>query len=101
MHPWEDFAETVNVYLDIMAIASTANDQGRTNFDLSPGADAKALVLEVLNIVVEASEYNFDLGLQPLLPEQLSTAVLEKLFYVHLLRSKKLSLSQPLMVARQ
>ena len=101
MHPWEDFAETVNVYLDIMAIASTANDQGRTNFDLSPRADANALVLEVLNIVVEASEYNFDLGLQPLLPEQLSTPVLEKLCYVHSLRSKKLSPSQPLMVARK
>ena len=87
MHPWEDFAETVNVYLDIMAIASTANDQRRANFDLSPKADAKVLVNEVLKIVVEVSEYNFDLGLQPLLPEKLSIAVLNKLCYVHALRA--------------
>jgi hypothetical protein len=86
MHPWEDFAETVNVYLDIMAIASTANDQGRAKFDLSPKADVQALVREVLKIVIEVSEYNFDLGLQPLLPEKLSAAALDKLSYVHALR---------------
>ena len=74
-----------------MAIASTANDQGRANFDLSPQADVGGLVREVLKIVVEASEYNFDLGLQPLLPEKLPKAVLTKLNYVHALRSKELS----------
>ncbi|TWU58260.1 putative zinc-binding metallopeptidase [Rubripirellula reticaptiva] len=86
MHPWEDFAETVNVYLDIMAIATTANEIGGRSLDLSPTADPSQLVAGVLEIVVEVSEYNFDLGLAPLLPEKLHTAVLEKLAYVHCLR---------------
>ena len=87
MHPWEDFAETVNVYLDIMAIAVTAVDLGNRNLDLSAGADAYDLVSSILKIVVEVSEYNFDLGLLPLLPEQLPLPVMKKLAYVHSLRS--------------
>ena len=87
MHPWEDFAETVNVYLDIMAIATTANDIGGRHLNLSPEADAKKLVKSVLNIVIQVSEYNFDLGLQPLLPERLPPTVVNKLSYVHSLRS--------------
>ncbi len=87
MHPWEDFAETVNVYLDIMAIATTANSIGGRGLELSPNSDAGELVHRVLDIVVEVSEYNFDLGLLPLLPERLSPSVIEKLTYVHSLRS--------------
>jgi len=86
MHPWEDFAETVNAYLDIMAIATTANDQGRGDIDLSPTANAETLVAAVLRIVVEVSEYNFDLGLQPLLPEKLPPPVMQKLAFLHRLR---------------
>ena len=87
MHPWEDFAETVNVYLDIMAIATTANDLGGRDFDMSPDGDVNKLVASILKIVVEVSEYNFDLGLLPLLPEQLSPPVMEKLAFVHSLRN--------------
>ena len=87
MHPWEDFAETVNVYLDIMAIATTANDIGGQNLDLSPDTDAAKLVESVLDIVIRVSEYNLDLGLLPLLPERLSPTVVQKLSYVHSLRS--------------
>ncbi len=86
MHPWEDFAETVNAYLDIMAIATTANDQGRAAFDLSPRADREQLVNDVLDIAIEVNEYNYDLGLLPLLPERFPQPVLEKLAYVHSLR---------------
>ncbi len=91
MHPWEDFAETVNVYLDIMAIATTATELGQSELDLSATADAGQLVSSVLKIVVEVSEYNFDLGLMPLLPERIPPAVIEKLAYVHALRSKAIS----------
>ncbi|MDA8746216.1 putative zinc-binding metallopeptidase, partial [Rubripirellula amarantea] len=65
MHPWEDFAETVNVYLDITAIATTACDLSQRKLDLSAKADAEQLVSSVLDIVIEVSEYNFDLGLLP------------------------------------
>ena len=88
MHPWEDFAETVNAYLDILAIATTANDIGGRKLDLSANADAENLVKSVLEIVVEVSEYNFDLGLSSLLPERLPPAVIAKLAYIHSLRSK-------------
>ena len=87
MHPWEDFAETVNAYLDIMAIATTANDLGSRMLDLSPGAEVAEVVSSILRIVVEVSEYNFDLGLLPLLPEHLPPSVMEKLAYVHSLRN--------------
>ncbi|MCC9643225.1 putative zinc-binding metallopeptidase [Rhodopirellula sp. JC740] len=89
MHPWEDFAETVNVYLDIMAIATTSNALAGKKLDLSADADHRKLVQAVLKIVIEVSEYNLDLGLLPLLPEQLSPAVLDKLAFIHELRSAK------------
>lgn len=41
MHPWEDFAETVNLYLDIMAIATTANDIADRQLDLSAAANTQ------------------------------------------------------------
>jgi hypothetical protein len=48
------------------------------------------LVEAVLTIVVEVSEYNFDLGLKSLLPERLPPTVLDKLAYIHSLRSQSL-----------
>ncbi len=96
MHPWEDFAETVNVYLDIMAIATTANDIADRKMDLTPAASPQQLVAKVLEIVIEVSEYNFDLGLMPLLPECLSQAVMDKLAFVHRLRSRHLALEKSL-----
>ncbi len=94
MHPWEHFAETVNVYLDIMAIATTANDISDRKLDLTPAASPQQLVAKVLEIVIEVSEYNFDLGLMPLLPERLSQAVMDKLAFVHRLRSRHLALEK-------
>lgn len=87
MHPWEDFAETVNLYLDIMAIGTTAAEQGMSKLDLSPQIYMNGIVQAVLQIAVTVSEFNFDLGLLPLLPERLSPAVVEKLAFIHRLRS--------------
>lgn len=87
MHPWEDFAETVNAYLDLMALATTAVEQHRLQLDLSAQGKMDKIVKAVLELVVEVSQYNFDLGLQPLLPEQLAAPVVKKLQYVHRLRS--------------
>ena len=71
-------------------IATTATDVGGRALNMSPSADPEQLVSEVLNIVIEVSEYNFDLGLSALLPERLPPAVIEKLAYVHSLRSLSL-----------
>ncbi|TWU46535.1 hypothetical protein Poly59_55080 [Rubripirellula reticaptiva] len=72
-----------------MAIATTANAHGRICIDLSTDNEASNLVATVLQIVVEVSEYNFDLGLQPLLPERLLPPVIDKLAYVHSLRHSR------------
>jgi hypothetical protein len=90
MHPWEDFAETVNVYLDIAAIAHTANDQQLARINLSPQASCEELVAEVLKIAVAVSEFNLDLGLTPILTERISQSVIEKLSFVHNLRSQSM-----------
>jgi hypothetical protein len=88
MHPWEDFAETVNVYLDVMAIAEISNSQGMTSIDVSPGAATSEIVASVLKVAVNISEFNLDFGLLPLLPEKFSPKVIEKLAYIHNLRSE-------------
>jgi hypothetical protein len=87
MHPWEDFAETTNLYLDMQAVTTTARDSGW----LKPKqiADEIAigeLVREALKIAVMVSELNSDLGLPTLLPESIEATVLEKLRYIHELR---------------
>lgn len=86
MHPWEDFAETVNAYLDLMAIAETARDQKLVDIDVSPAAEVSRIIQQTLPMAVAISEFNTDLGLQPLLPEQLSPAAVTKLNFVHSLR---------------
>lgn len=87
MHPWEDFAETVNAYLDIMAIGATARDLGRLDIDIASIEEISPVIPAILEIATEVSEYNFDLGLLPLLPERLSPTVVEKLSFMHSLRS--------------
>lgn len=86
MHPWEDFAETVNAYLDLMAIAETARDQKLGDIDVSPAAEISRVIQQVLPMAVAISEFNTDLGLPPLLPEHLSHAAVAKLGFVHRLR---------------
>ena len=86
MHPWEDFAETVNAYLDLMAIADTARDQKLCDIDTRYSADMPRIIQQTLPMAVAISEFNTDLGLPALLPEQLSQAAVNKLSFVHSLR---------------
>src|SRR5262249_29395071 len=60
MHPCEDFAETVNAYLDLMAIAITANDQKVMNIDTGPKASIESIVQLTLQIAIMVSEFNLD-----------------------------------------
>ncbi len=91
MHPWEDFAESTNLYLDLLAVISTAQ--------LSPLAgrlmasvhekEIGEIVRKALDIAIFASELNADLGLAPLLPENIPSAVVSKLAFIHGLRHWK------------
>jgi hypothetical protein len=86
MHPWEDFAETVNVYLDLMALAETARDQLGSNIDTSANGCVATFISELLDLAITVSEFNFDMGLNALLPERFNDEVVCKLSYVHSLR---------------
>lgn len=86
MHPWEDFAETVNVYLDVMALAETARDQLGVEVDTSNTACVAIFISRLLDLAIAVSEFNYDMGLSSLLPERFNDDVVCKLSYVHGLR---------------
>lgn len=88
MHPWEDFAECTNVYLDILSIAETANDQGFPTIPIGSEAKIEEIIHDTLRLAVVISEFNCDLGLPPLLPEKIPVPVVQKLGYIHSLRRK-------------
>ncbi len=84
MHPWEDFAESVNLYLDMQAIAITAKDSGWLWKETIPcELEIAELVQETLKVAVAVSELNSDLGLPALLPENIKAPVLAKLSFIH------------------
>ncbi|HBN75437.1 MAG TPA: hypothetical protein DD473_06390 [Planctomycetaceae bacterium] len=86
MHPMEDMAETMNVYLDLISIARTANVFHYSKIDISPRANIDKFVQDTLKVAVVVSEFNSDLGLMPLLPEQLPQSVVDKIGFIHSLR---------------
>ena len=84
MHPWEDFAETSRCYLELMALLTTAVDQGTVQSnDLN---SIEAIVNLGLETAVKASEFSRDLGLPALLHQQFNAAVIRKLEFIHNLR---------------
>ncbi|WP_149498275.1 zinc-binding metallopeptidase family protein [Roseiconus lacunae] len=81
MHPWEDFAETFNAYLDMVAIARTFDHfQSDGDVDLT---DFDALIVRYRRIGVMANELNRDIGLLDLVPEVFTPPVIEKMQFVH------------------
>lgn len=85
MHPWEDFAETVALYLDMNAICSNAEWFGWKEF-ASETDSIEQIVNEAIRISCFVSECNLDMGLSVLIPEVINAKVLEKLSYIHRLR---------------
>lgn len=88
MHPWEDFAETFAAYMDMVAIIHTAG-----HFQLNEQTDAvcgdfKAMLTAYRAIGIVANELNRDVGLLDLVPEVFTDPVVEKLNFVHSIRSR-------------
>ena len=83
MHPWEDFAESFNAYLDMAAVVSTSRNFNLTDCDSS---DFDAMVLAYERIGIIGNELNRDLGLLDLVPEVFTPPVVEKLRFIHGLR---------------
>jgi hypothetical protein len=98
MHPWEDFAETTNLYLDLLALIETSCET--TTLGLTPTITIddpmEAIVKRALEIAVAVSEFNADLGLPALLPENIATPVQMKLTMIHSLRLPSEAVSQRL-----
>ena len=83
MHPWEDFAETFALYLDMADVLDTAS-----HTELATGFDVRTMELDemiahYLELGVAANELNRSMGLVDLVPEVLTTAVCDKLAFVH------------------
>lgn len=82
MHSWEDFAETFNAYLDMVAIVTTASYFQRIKLDVDL-RDFDALLDAYRAIGIVANEMNRDMGLLDLVPEVFTPPVIEKLRFVH------------------
>ncbi len=85
MHPWEDFAETFNTYLDMISVLDTADNNDLLQM---PGEDLQDTQLEALlsryaDLSLKVNEVNRSLGLPDLLPETFTKPVVDKLRYIH------------------
>jgi hypothetical protein len=85
MHPWEDFAETWNAYLDMVSVLDTSENthllQQEDNILEENVFDT--LVAGYLEIGMKVNEINRSLGLIDLVPEVFSAPVLQKMGYIH------------------
>lgn len=80
MHPWEDFAETFGVYLDMHAILATSEHFGMA---VGNSHTLDEMTAEYKHIGVLVNELNRDIGLPDLVPEVFTKAIVEKLRFVH------------------
>ncbi len=80
MHPWEDFAETFNAYLDMRAVLATASFFGLSRVKRM---SVKRMVAEYGRIGVIANEMSRDMGLIDLVPTIVNSPVIEKMEFIH------------------
>jgi len=81
MHPWEDWAETFALYLDITSVLDTAVNMGLIGpVDFS---DLHAMVGRYRQLGLVLNELNREMGLIDVVPEVPAWAVVEKLNFVH------------------
>ena len=85
MHPWEDFAETFNTYLDMRAVLETAAHFRIRSDRRPPKADEtrfERMMLGYMATGLVANELNRDLGLPDLVPEVFTRPVRAKLQWI-------------------
>lgn len=83
MHPWEDFAETLATYLDMVSVLDTA-----WNMDVALGldptqSDLPMMVARYIRLGVVLNEMNRAMGLLDFVPEVFTPPVVAKLGFVH------------------
>ena len=81
MHPWEDWAETWALYLDMVAVLDTATQLGLIREE--PVQDIGTLVRRYQTLGLVLNELNREMGLLDFVPEIINAAITEKLAFVH------------------
>jgi hypothetical protein len=82
MHPWEDFAESFALYLDMVDVLDTANHTDLVAPLPPQRAELNEMISQYLKLGIAANELNRSMGLIDLVPEVLTQPVLEKLAFV-------------------
>ena len=82
LHPWEDFAETFGLYLDMASTLDTWEHLGLGG----PGGGINGLASMIAayqRIGISVNELNRNMGLIEFMPEVITSAVAKKLAYIH------------------
>ena len=82
-HPWEDFAETFGLYLDIISVLDTATHLFRTIRANFRTKSVHPLVERFQEVGILVNEFNRTVGLIDLVPEVIVDPVVEKLDLIH------------------
>ena len=82
MHPWEDFAETFALYLDMVDVLDTASNSQIFVSDAPARMPIEEMIAKYLELGIAANELNRSMGLLDLVPEVLTPAVCTKLSFI-------------------
>jgi hypothetical protein len=82
-HPWEDFAETFALYLDMVAVLDTASHLFKSIRTNVRSRSVKPLVERYQEIGILENEFNRTMGLIDLVPEIIAAPVVAKLEFIH------------------
>lgn len=81
-HPWEDFAETFALYLDIRSVIDTAQHL-KIPLPQTEQNSAESFVIAYQKLGIIVNELNRCMGIFDLVPEVLVAPVVEKLAFIH------------------
>lgn len=81
MHPWEDFAETFALYLDLVGTLDTAQANDISDL-VMPADDLDAVLKGYTPLAIGLNEINRHMGLIDVVPEVFCCNVVTKLHYV-------------------
>lgn len=95
-HPWEDFAETFALYLDMRSVLDTAAHLAMPLQPIAPASGIGDYVNAYQSLGIIVNELNRCMGILDLVPEVIATPVVEKLDYIHqAVTNAKTLVSQP------
>jgi hypothetical protein len=82
-HPWEDFAETFALYLDIRSILETAKHLKMPLPSIIESENFSEYVYAYQQLGIIVNELNRCMGILDLVPEVIAPPVVDKLDYIH------------------